>query len=184
MKLGDFEPRVDAQRGVEIGQRLVEQEELGLANDGTADGDALALAAGELGRSPVEIGVQREHGRSRADAPADLVRGGAGLLQAQPHVVPDGEVRIERVGLKDHGDAALGRRHRRHFPSFYPDAAAGGVFESGDDPQQSRLAAAGGPDENDELAILHLEVDSPYDLDRSEPLGDALELQHAPTRRP
>ena len=39
---------VHAQRGVEVGQRLVEQEGLGLAHDGAADGDALALAAREL----------------------------------------------------------------------------------------------------------------------------------------
>jgi hypothetical protein len=37
----------DAQLGIEVGQRLVEQEDLGLAHDGAADGDALALAAGK-----------------------------------------------------------------------------------------------------------------------------------------
>ncbi|MNT71509.1 hypothetical protein D3C72_2100020 [compost metagenome] len=45
VQFGDFEPHVDAQGGVEIGQGLVEQEGLGLAHNGPADGDALALTA-------------------------------------------------------------------------------------------------------------------------------------------
>ena len=48
MQLGELDAHLNAQRGVEIGQRLVEQEDLRLAHDGAADGDALALAAGEL----------------------------------------------------------------------------------------------------------------------------------------
>ncbi len=55
MELGDLEAHLHAQRRVEVRQRLVEQEGLGLAHDGAADGDALALAAGELARLAVEI---------------------------------------------------------------------------------------------------------------------------------
>ncbi len=48
MQARDLDPHLDAQLGVEIGERFVEQEHLRLAHDGAADGDALALAAGEL----------------------------------------------------------------------------------------------------------------------------------------
>src|ERR1043165_6243006 len=34
--------------GVEVRQRLIEEEDAGVAHDGAPDGDALALAAGEL----------------------------------------------------------------------------------------------------------------------------------------
>ena len=60
MQLGDLDARLDAQGCVEIGQRLVEQEHLGLAHDGAADGDALALAAGELRRLAVEQRLELE----------------------------------------------------------------------------------------------------------------------------
>ena len=66
VQFADFEPHVDAQRGVEVGQRLVEQEGLRLAHDGAADGDALALAAGELARLAVEIVGEVEHARGVA----------------------------------------------------------------------------------------------------------------------
>jgi hypothetical protein len=43
-----------AQLGVEVGQRLVEQEHLRIAHDGAAHRDALALAAGQLPGIAVE----------------------------------------------------------------------------------------------------------------------------------
>ena len=45
VQLGDLEPRADAQRGVEVRQGFVEQEQPRLAHDRAADGDALALPA-------------------------------------------------------------------------------------------------------------------------------------------
>ena len=41
----DFGAHLRAQLGIEIGQRLVEQEDLGIAHDGAAHGDALTLSA-------------------------------------------------------------------------------------------------------------------------------------------
>jgi hypothetical protein len=47
----------DAQLGVEVGQRLVEEKQLGFAHDGAADGHALALAAGKLPWALLQSGV-------------------------------------------------------------------------------------------------------------------------------
>ena len=59
----------DAQRGVEVGQRLVEQEDLGVAHDGAADGDALALAARQrLGQAVEIFGQLQDLGGLRAPA--------------------------------------------------------------------------------------------------------------------
>jgi hypothetical protein len=40
--------RISTRSRVEVRERLVEQEHLGVAHDGAADGDALALAARQL----------------------------------------------------------------------------------------------------------------------------------------
>ncbi len=58
----------DAQFGIEVGERLVEQEHLRIAHDGAAHGDALPLAAGKLARIAVEIGRKAENLRRLADA--------------------------------------------------------------------------------------------------------------------
>ena len=101
----------DAELGVEVGERLVEEEDLGLADDGAADGDALALAAGELRRLAVEERVELQESAATLSACAgDLgLAARAGDIEAEADVLRDGHVRVERVGLEDHGDAA-GRR--------------------------------------------------------------------------
>ena len=54
LQFADLDPHRDAQLGVEVRQRFVEQEHLRLPHDGAAHRDALALAAGELPRLAVE----------------------------------------------------------------------------------------------------------------------------------
>ena len=63
MELGEFEAHLHAQLGVEVGQRLVEQEHLGLAHQRATDRDALALAARKLGRTAIETGLELQHAR-------------------------------------------------------------------------------------------------------------------------
>ncbi len=48
VQAGDLHAHLHAQRGIEVGQRLVEQEQLGLARDRAPDRHALALAAGQV----------------------------------------------------------------------------------------------------------------------------------------
>ena len=55
-------------------------------------------------------------------------------------------------------------------------AAGGRVLQPGDDAQQRRLAAAGRADEDDELAVLHLEVDALQHLDRAEGLASRFSM--------
>ena len=72
VQLLDLGAHRDAQLGVEVGQRLVEQEHLRVAHDGAAHGDALALAAGELARIAVEQRREAEDVGGALDALVDL----------------------------------------------------------------------------------------------------------------
>ena len=121
METRDLDAHLHAQRRVEIGQRLVEEEDLGLAHDRAADGDALALAAGELLGLALEQRLDLQDARRLAHAPGDLVGGRAGHAQAEGHVLFHRHVRIERVGLEDHRDLALARRQARHVAAVDDD---------------------------------------------------------------
>jgi hypothetical protein len=105
--LADVDADLGAQGGVEVGEGLVEEEQLGAADDGAAHGDALALAAGEGAGEAVEEGLEAEHGGDLGDALVD--EGGVGLaqLEAEGEVVADAEVGVERVALEHHGDVAV-----------------------------------------------------------------------------
>ena len=63
VELRQFEAHLHAQFGVEVGQRLVEQENLGLAHQRAADRDPLALAARKLGRTAIEIRLELQDAR-------------------------------------------------------------------------------------------------------------------------
>ena len=78
LELGDLHAGRDAQGGVEVGKRLVEQEHLRVAHDGAADGDALSLAARERLGQAIEIGAELEHVGGSFDLLADFVLGRAG----------------------------------------------------------------------------------------------------------
>ena len=170
-----LQPHLHAERRVEVGQRLVEQKRLRLAHDGAADRDALALAAGEVARLAVQIGREIQRRGRGLDLAVDLRPRQARHLQAEADIAAHAHMRIERIGLEHHREPALGRRRVDHVLAVDQDLPAGHVLEPGDQAQQRGLAAAGGPDEHHEGAVLDLQVGALDDVDRSERFPDALQ---------
>ena len=166
VQLLDLGAHLGAQLGVEVGERLVEEEDVGVAHDGAAHGDALALAAGELRGAAVHERLEAEDGGGLGDAGVDLGLRAAGDLEREAEVLAHGHVRVERVGLEDHGDVARARRQVVDHPAADADLAAGDLLEPRDHAQRRGLAAAGGADQRDELAVGDLEVDAVDDLER------------------
>jgi len=107
MQLLELDAHLHPQLGIEIGERLVEQEHARVTHDGAAKRDALALAAGELARLALEIIADAENVRRLPHALVDLGLGEFAHLQAERHVVVHAHVRIERVVLEHHGDVAI-----------------------------------------------------------------------------
>ena len=73
MQLLDLDAHLGAELGVEVRQRLVEEEDADLLDQRAADGDALALAAGELRGLAIEQMVDLQELRRPVDAALDLV---------------------------------------------------------------------------------------------------------------
>ncbi len=106
---------VSAELGVEVRERLVHEEHRRLAHDRPGQRDALALAAGELPRPPVEQVRDLER---LGDGLAPGARARALLSAADAQRVADvlahRHVRVQRVALEDHRDVAVARLHARH----------------------------------------------------------------------
>src|SRR5512143_712965 len=175
-----LEPRqlgshLDPQRGVEIRERLVEQEERGPPHEGAAESDALALAAGELARSAVEIRREAEVLGRVAEPLVRLRPRHLAHLEAEGEVLADRHVRVERVALKDHRDVAVARGDAVHDPSADRDRALAGLVEAGDEAQGGRLAASRRAHEDEELAGGNLEIEPREDARLPERLADLLE---------
>ncbi len=156
-----LEAHLLAQIGVEIRQRLVEQQRLGLDDQRARERDALLLPARELAR--IAVRELREM-RGRQDG-GELASDGLAvdLAQHQPigDVLVDRHVRPQRVALEDHRHvAALGRhgaRRRGEDLAAHPDFARRGLDEAGDQAQRGGLAAAGRPEQANEPPMLDRE---------------------------
>ena len=182
LEAGDLDTHADAERRVEIGKRLVEEKELGLPRDRASDGDALALAAGELARAAVEVAIEPELLGGTCHALDDLLARRPGDLQAEAHVAIDVHVRVERIGLEDHGDAAGRRVEVADIDPIDQDPAGADRLETGDDAKQRRLPAAGGTDQHAKLAVRNRQRQRRDHLVAAEVLGDRVDRErcHAP----
>ena len=159
MELGDLQPHVDTQGGVEVGQGLVKQKGLRLAHDRPADRDPLALATGKLPRTAVKIVGEVENRRRRVDAAHRFVLVEPRHLQGEGDVAANRHVGIKRVGLEDHRETAFCRRRRRGIGPVDQNGARCDILEAGNEPEQRRLATAGRADKDDEFAVGDFEID-------------------------
>jgi hypothetical protein len=155
----DLAARLDAELGVEVGQRLVHQEDLRRADDGAAHGDPLALATGQCLRLAVEVLLEVEDLGGLGDPLVDLLLGLPGDLEGEAHVLGDGHVRVERIVLEHHRDVAVLGREVGDVAVADADRTAVDVLETGEHAQRGGLAAAGRADEDEELAVADLDVE-------------------------
>ena len=154
----DLRARLHTQLGVEVRQRLVHEEDLGLAHDGATHGDTLTLTTREGLRLAGQVLLEVEQLRGLEHALGALFLADAGDLQGEAHVLGDRHVRVQGVVLEDHRDVAVFRRDVGDIAVADEDAARVDLFEAGQHAQRRGLSAAGGADENQELAIGDLEV--------------------------
>ncbi len=149
------------QLGIEVGQRLVEQVDLGPPRQRPAHGHPLLLAAGELrGLAFEQVLDLQQPGHPRHL----LVDGGLGHLadlQAEGDVLAHAHGRVQGVGLEDHGDVAVLGAHAADVLAVHQDRTAGDALQPGDAVHQGRLAATRGPDEDQEFAGVDLQPDVP-----------------------
>src|SRR5215212_8900369 len=86
----DLAARLHAQLGVEVGERLVHEEDLRVADERAPERDALLLAARELARPPLEQFIELKRARRAAHALVDL------LLRRLAPAEREGEVVVDR----------------------------------------------------------------------------------------
>ncbi len=135
VKAGNLRPHEEAGRSVEIGQGLVEQEDLWAPDKGAAEGDPLALAARKIGRFTVQASSEFESLRSVLHAPGNLRPRNMPKLQPEDQIVINRHMGVEGIILEDHGDiTVLGRKVVDNL-AVDGDGTGGGRFEAGDEAQ-------------------------------------------------
>jgi len=158
VQLRDLGAGLDPELGVEVGEGFVQEENRRLADDSPTQGDALALAARKLPWLALEQLLDAEDLGGFVYALADLRLGRPAQRQAEGHVVVDGHVWVESVGLEDHGDVAVLGGDVVDQAVADVDVAFRDFLQACQQPEGSGLAAAGGPNKDKELPIRDLEI--------------------------
>src|SRR5258708_3293551 len=177
VNFNDLSAHLHAQCGVEIGERLVHQEDLRiLAGDGAAKGDALALATGQLFGFALQIVLQTQDFSGFIDALLNLQFGHVAQFEAKSNVVKDSHVGIESVVLENHRDIAIFGVDAVDNAVTDDNFTLGDIFQSCHHTQAGAFAAARGADQDEELFVLDVEIDVVDDLDFVEAFVDMFKL--------
>jgi hypothetical protein len=154
---------------------IVHEEDRWPADDRAGQGDALALAAGKLARVAVQQVLHVNLRRGLTHRLSPVLGRNAAHLQWEADVLGHRFVRVERVGLKDHGHVAVFRQHLGYVRIAQEHLTGIRRFEPCDDPQGGGLAAPRGAQQNQKFAGLDLNVDVLDHVVGAEPLVDALD---------
>ena len=171
----DLQAHPHSERGVEVGERLVEQKDLRVADDGPPDGHALALPAGELARVAPEQRLDLKGLGNLGHTPGNLGLRDPGQPQPESDVLRRRHVGEQGVGLEHHRHPAPRRGDVRHVVPSDQDAPGGRALQPRDHPQHGGLAAPRGTDKNHELAVRDLQIDAVDGDHRAEALRNAIQ---------
>ena len=157
VQLLDLDAHVRPQLGIKRRERLVEEKHRRVAHDRPSQCNPLALASRELMRLAVEELLDPQQRGRIANPLVDLAAGHLGHLQGKGNIPVDRHVRIERDALKDHRNVALVGRQMLHGLAIEENTTGRQPVETGDHVQSRCLAAAGRPQQNNELLILDIQ---------------------------
>ncbi|MEZ5861565.1 MAG: hypothetical protein R3D28_21725 [Geminicoccaceae bacterium] len=97
-------------------------------------------------------------------------------VKGKADVLLHAHVGVEGIGLEDDADIAVARLDLVDHRVVEADGPAGGRVEPGEHEERRRLAAARGPENGDELAVLDDEVGGLHGDHVAPGLGDGGEL--------
>ena len=159
VQLDDLGTHAGTQLSIQVGQRLVEQEDRRVTDHCTAQGNTLALTTRQSLRLTVEQVLDLQDLSSLADALVDLVLGHLAQLQTESHVLVNGHVRVQSVVLEDHRDVAVFRGNVVDQTVADVHLAARDLLQASDHTQGGGLTTAGRTDENDKLLIRDFQAE-------------------------
>src|ERR1700733_12217945 len=101
----------------------------------------------------------------------------AAHFHAERNVLADRHVWVERVRLEHHRDVAFGWVQVVDNLAADQDLAGADRLEARDRVEQSRLAAAGRPNQHEKAALLERDVDALEDFQAAEPLAERTDFE-------
>ena len=164
MQPADFGTRLDAELGIQIGERLIQKKHLGIADQRPSEGHPLTLAARECFGLAAQVLAKAEHVGGVVHLALDLCFRRVSQREREGHIVVDVHVGIEGVVLKHHGDVAVFGSDMVDPVSPNVQVALGNLLQPGNHTQRRALAAARRPHEHEKLVVKDLQIQVANDV--------------------
>ena len=152
-------------RRVQVRQRFVQQKNLRLPHQGSAQRRPLAFAAGKFSGFAFQQSCQVEHLRRRLHPRRDFRPGKFPQHQAEHHVFKNRQMRQQRVMLEHHRHIPVLRRYSFGRLSIQTDSAAIRRFQTRQQTQGGRLAAARRSNDHEQFTVRHPQIQVPDGAD-------------------
>ncbi|MNF84319.1 hypothetical protein D3C84_666730 [compost metagenome] len=182
----DLAAKVGAHQGIQRAEGFVQQQQAGGEGERPGQRHPLLLAAGDLARVLVGLGIEIHQRQPVIDPLLDGIARQPLILKAEGDVLGHRQVGEEGVGLKHYAKVPLLGGQQGDLPSPLPDPAAVRQIQAGDGSEQGGLAAAGGAEKADKLPRLNGQRDPFEGLKSTELLVEMLNVQvglgHGTTR--
>jgi hypothetical protein len=148
----DLGPHFLAQAGIEVAERLIEQQQRRMNDEGARQRHALLLSARDLRWVAGLEAAEPDEVERLVDAAAHVPLRRLAHAQPERDVLEDGQMRKERVALEHECHVPRVHRQARHVAALQPHRPLVGLQDAGDGAQDGRLAAAGRPEQREEFA--------------------------------
>jgi hypothetical protein len=148
----EFHAHLVAQEGVQIGERLVEEEDARLDDEGPGQGHALLLPTRELAGVPGPQRAEPDELERALDPCSQLGLRHPAPPQAEGDVLEHRHVREERIGLKHEADIAAVDGNARDVLAGQHDLPGVRLHQPRHHAEDGALAATGRAEEGKELA--------------------------------
>ena len=135
MQFSNMQAHLNAQLGIQVGEGFIKHKHPWITHDGATDRHALALAAGKLLRFAIQQMRELQRFRHHFNLAANFIFWHFIHLQAIAHIFRYRHMRVERIGLEYHGDAAMGRNDIIHHLIANKHFTFAHLFETGNHSQ-------------------------------------------------
>ena len=159
----DLLPGLQAQPGIQVGERLVQKQDPGHLHQRPGNCHALLLAAGELRGLSIHQAVDLHQTSGLLGPLLHLLLAWAirapQILQGEEDILPHGQMGIQGIVLEHQANAAILRRQAGHIIIPKEDLSGGGCLQTADQIQGGGFAAARGAQQANELPIRDLKAE-------------------------
>ena len=165
-----------AQLQIQGGQRLVQQQHLGLAHQSPGDGYPLLLPAGKAGDAAVLKAGEGNQGEHIPHLLLDFRFGHLLLPQGEGHVLKHVQMGEQGIALEHGVHVALVGGHIVDVLPHEDNVPLIGALKPADEPQGGCLAAAGGTQQGEKLIVIDVQTDVVQHYLAVKGLGDVFQL--------